>query len=253
MRLRLSSLCLLSLVLTLAACTSLTPTGARRSTPSPRPAAVAAPVVYAALGASETVGVGVGDHLRQAWPQIFFNIALPDSAVFYNFGFPGATTADALQLELPAAIGVHPTIVTIWLNVNDLIAGVSPVTYETELQQLVQRLRAAGTREILIANTPYLDRLPAYLSCNAPSGSLHCPFPAEAPTAAQLNAMVDAYNAGIQCVAAEESAVVVDLHTQGELPDLHPDYLSADGLHPNARGYAAIASAFKAALAGKTP
>lgn len=233
----------------LSSCTAPTSGSARPSTSAA--GAITGAVTYAAIGASETVGIGTRDHLRQAWPQIFFNSALPESAVFYNFGLPGATTAEALDQELPAALHIHPTLVTIWLNVNDLFAGVPPSTYEAQLQLMVTQLRAAGTREILIANTPELDRLPAYLACTADNG-FHCPFPGAVPSAAELNAMVDAYNAAISRVATQASAVVVDLHAQGEVPDLHPEYVSADGLHPNAEGYGAIAAAFKAALARQT-
>src|SRR5205807_10567600 len=46
-----------------------------------------------------------------------------------------------------------------------LIAGVSPGDYEAELADLVHRLRRNGATRVLVANTPDLDRLPAYLRC----------------------------------------------------------------------------------------
>jgi len=49
-------------------------------------------VTYAAIGASETYGIGADDRYRQAWPQVFFNDALPASSTLYNFGIPAATT-----------------------------------------------------------------------------------------------------------------------------------------------------------------
>src|SRR5260370_1440732 len=109
---------LLAAALVLSACAT-TPTTGAQSTPS-----APARVVYAAIGASETYGIGASDRSLQAWPQVFFSDVLPPSAVFYNFGIPGATTAQALHDEVPAAVAVHPTVVTVWLNVNDLISGV---------------------------------------------------------------------------------------------------------------------------------
>src|SRR5256886_11619917 len=99
--------------LTLSACGPMANTGA----PSP---SAPTPVVYAAIGASETYGIGAGDP-RHAWPQVFTDDVLPRSAVLHNFGIPGATTAQALRDEVPAALADHPTGVTVWLNVNDLI------------------------------------------------------------------------------------------------------------------------------------
>ena len=240
--------------LTLAACS---PTAAG-VTAAPRTSASAslgsAPVIYAAIGASETVGVGTADHLRQAWPQLFFNSALPQSAIFYNFGVPGATTAEAIDLQLPDAVKVHPTLVTIWLNVNDLLAGVPSDTYEAELRTLVGAIHAAGTRQILIANTPYLDQLPAYLACITPgSSTLRCAVSTPVPDATHLDAVVDAYNAATARVASQEGAVLVDLHAQGEVPQTHPDWLASDGFHPNAQGAAAIAAAFKVAFVQASP
>src|SRR6266576_207968 len=82
--------------LTLSACGAIANTGA----PSP---SAPTPVVYAAIGASETYGIGAGDP-RQAWPQVFSDDVLPRSAVLHNFGIPGATTAQALHDEVPAAV-----------------------------------------------------------------------------------------------------------------------------------------------------
>src|SRR5256884_4687458 len=102
--------------LMLSACGAVANTGTQPS-PSAPPR-----LVYAAIGASETFGIGAGDP-RHAWPQGFSDDVLPRSAVLHNFGIPGATTAQALHDEVPAALAVHPTVDTGWLNVNDLLNG----------------------------------------------------------------------------------------------------------------------------------
>lgn len=207
------------------------------------------PIVYAAIGASDGVGVGSTNPLRDAWPQVFFRTALPESTVMYNFSLPGATVARAISNEEPEALSVQPTLVTVWLNVNDLIALVSVSDYATELDQLLHDLRRGGQARVLIANTPYLDRVPLYLGCRAgapPSGATCPPGLAEIPPA-EINSEVDSYNAVIARLAQKDGAVVVDLHAQGEIPDLHPDWVGSDGFHPSTAGYAAIAAAFAAA------
>ena len=40
--------------------------------------------------------------------------------------------------ELPAALAVHPTVASVWLNVNDLVQGVSAADYGAQLRQLGQ-------------------------------------------------------------------------------------------------------------------
>jgi acyl-CoA thioesterase I len=233
-------------VLLAAACSSGTPAAPARPAATPAPSPTPPPIVYAAVGASETAGIGAQDPRDQSWPMDFYQTALPRSAVFYSFGVPAETTQAALAAEVPAALAVQPTLVTVWLNVNDLVAGVPVADYETQLGQLVHALRRGGAARVLVANTPYLDRLPLYLACR--TGSSTCPFTGVVPAPDQLNAVVDAYNGAIARVSQREGAVLVDLHASGEVPDQHPDWVSADGFHPNAAGYAQIAARFAAAL-----
>src|SRR5260370_14930613 len=202
---------LLAAALVLSACAT-TPTTGAQSTPS-----APARVVYAAIGASETYGIGAGDRYRQAWPQVFFNDVLPRSAVLYNFGIPGATTAQALHEEVPAAVAVHPTLVTVWLNVNDLISGIAASAYEAELQQVLHTLRRGGQAQVLVANTPDLAQLPAYRSCfpNAPAGGPPCLIPAGVmPTPQAVAAAVAAYNTALTDPPNHKWPTLGELHLQ---------------------------------------
>ena len=239
-------------VLTMAGCTI---TGTAQSSPS-RVSPQSAAIVYAVIGASDGVGVGAADPQRDAWPQVFFRTALPESTVMYNLSIPGATVASALEGELSEALLVEPTLVTVWLNVNDIVAGVSPSEYEAEFDQLVSALRRGGAAQVLVANTPYLDRLPAYLGCRVgtPPPGVTCPPALKHTQPSDLNAEVDAYNSAIARVVQREHAILVDLHAQGEVPNDHPDWVGSDGFHPSTSGYVSIAAVFAAALsqAGKT-
>ncbi len=228
--------------LTLSACGSMANTGA------PRPSAPT-PVVYAAIGASETYGIGAGDP-RQTWPQVFTDDVLPRSAVLHNFGIPGATTAQALHDEVPAALAIHPTVVTVWLNVNDLINGVAAQDYEAQLRQLLRALRRGGQARVLVANTPDLAQLPAYRAClpNAPTGGPRCLIPAGLmPTPQVVGAAVAGYNAAISDAAKKERATLVDLNLNDSQIAQHPEWISADGFHPSSQGYAVIAKQFEGA------
>ncbi len=240
--------------LALAACSAGGPAAAPASqaTPTARPSAgsSAGPVVYAALGASETAGIGTADPVRESFPQQLYQ-RLGRPAVLYTFGLPGETTEAALRDELPGAQDVHPTLATVWFNVDDLAAGVAVADYEARLDQLVGGLRQAGASKVLVANTPHLDRLPAYFACrpDPPAGSPKCPLGAVIlPPPDQINALTEAYNAAVARVVQRQGATLVDLHAAGEVPDQHPEYVSADGFHPSTAGAAAIAATFATAL-----
>jgi len=206
-------------------------------------------VVYVAIGASETAGVGTRDPYRDAFPQQLFQ-RLDPTALMYSFGLPGETTSGALRDELPGALAVRPTLATVWLNVDDLAAGVPVADYETRLDQIVAGLRRAGA-QVLIANTPHLEHMPAYFACRPfpPAGSPKCPLGSVTlPPPDEVDTQVQAYNAAIARVALRNGAAVVDLYSAGQVPDQHPEYVSSDGFHPSTAGAAAIAEAFAAAL-----
>ena len=221
--------------------------------PAPSPSASAPIVVYAAVGASETVGVGAKDPTTDSWPQVFYRTALPQAAVYYNFGISGDTVSGASTDQAPDALAVHPTLVTVWLNVNDLLAGVPAAGYHDQLATLLRALRRGGATQVLVANVPALDRLPVYLACHGgtSTAAIRCPAsPVASLGPLAINTLVDAYNAAIADAVRKAGAVLVDLHARGEAPDSHPDWVSADGFHPSTAGYAAIAEAFAAAYRG---
>jgi len=217
------------------------------------PGSAGAAEVYAALGASETVGDGAGDQdlrFRAAWPQLFYADALPRAATYYNFGIPGATVAQGLTAEVPAALAVHPTVVTVFFNIDDLARGVSPAEYESGLESLVRQMRQGGRATVLVANAVRVSDLPAYRAClTATPGGATCLLGPHIsiPPPAVVDTLVDEYNAAVARIAHATGAVVVDLHSQSDQLTLHPEDISSDGLHPSPLGHAAIARLFEAA------
>jgi len=65
------------------------------------------------------------------------------------------------------------------------------------------------------------------------------------PTPAQVDGLITSYNAAIAKVITDEGATLVDLYSPGARIAQHPEWISADGFHPNAQGYLAIAHAFE--------
>ena len=208
---------------------------------------------YVAVGASETVGFGLDNPLTEAWPQLVFRGAVPRGTVFTNVGISGATVERALRDEVPQAVALKPTVVTVWLNVNDLLRLVQPPTYEAQLRDLLHQLRGGGTAKVFVANTPALDHLPVYLACrpNPPAGGRPCGFGFTLPEPSAINGAVDAYNAAIDRAAKGEGAVVVDLHAaslSAREKGVEATLIGPDGFHPNAAGHEAIAATFTAAI-----
>lgn len=193
------------------------------------------PITYVAVGASETVGHGLSDPATQSWPRLFAATLPPDTKVTV-VGTSGATVTTALQQQVEPALAAQPTLVTVWLNVNDIRAFVSVEAYEQQLRELVHRLRRDGQATVLVANTPALDRLPALQRFRLPL--------------ALVTGTVDRYNQAVARVVEAEGAVLVDLHAaslQARQEGKEASYVGPDGFHPSAAGHEAAAAAFAAA------
>lgn len=202
--------------------------------------------VYVAVGASETVGVGADQPVRQAWPRVLHDAVLRGST-YVNVGVSGSTAGEALTAQLPRALEAQPDVVTVWLAVNDITHLVPVEAYEQQLRTLVHALRQGGRTQVLVGNVPAVQDLPAYRAClpGAPQGDVTCSLPI-VPPESQVVATVDRFNAAIDRVAAAEGAEVVDLSARRNLTRLTSD----DGFHPSTRGHRLIARSFARALEG---
>lgn len=203
------------------------------------------PFTYVAVGASETVGIGADDPFTDSWPSVFYRTALARSATLVNVGVSGSTVRQALEQQLQPALAEEPRLVTVWLNVNDLVRQVSVEQYERDLGALVRGLRRGGATDVLVASTPPVVDLPVVRAC-LPGGT-GCQLSSPLPSAKVITERVAAYNAAIARVAQAEGAVVVDLGaaTGGEINAL----VAADGFHPSTEGHRRVAGAFADALA----
>ena len=244
----------LAVVGSLSACTQPVAVKAPKAKPATRSD------VYVAVGSSDSVGAGSSDPLLHAWTQQFYRSSLSGSSIFYNMAVPGSTTAQALQNQVPVALRLAPSIVTVWLNVNDVFDGVTPAAYGVQLQSLVSGLRRQGASKVLVANTPPLDQLPGYLACMAGTQSsdrlFSCPSPV--PNPAALDATVAAYNTVTNQVVSSSGAILVDLHAAtvtAERTSTPASLVGDDGIDPSDAGAALVARTFAAALAAshRTP
>jgi len=188
------------------------------------------PLTYVAIGASDAVGIGAANPETDGWvPR--FGASLGSNVRVVNLGVSGSTLSQALQEQMAPAIDAEPDVVTVWLAVNDLNARVPLEGYASNLDTLLGQLEATHAR-VLIGNVPDLSALAAYRGIDP----------------APLHAEVDAWNSVIADAAARHGATLVDLYARWQEIAQHPEYLSSDGFHPSAEGYAALAQVFTEAL-----
>ncbi len=249
-----SAACVLTLGAALTACGSSAGSIGAGAVPSVSPPGPA--LTYVAIGASETLGFGADDPITQAWTQVFYRTALPRAATLVNLGIPGATAQEALLREVPEVERLRPDVVTVWLNVNDLIRGIPPDEFGRLIMGILAGLRGAGGPTVLIANTPPLGQLRRFADCQpfAPASRGGCDQTRRL-TAEELESMVRAYNAAIAQAAADEGAIVVDLHSLGvsaERDGTASELMSRDGFHPSTAGHLLIGRAFARALPALT-
>lgn len=201
------------------------------STPSPSPASTAA-IRYVAIGASDSVGVGAADPATGSWPARVARL-LPPGSAFVNLGVSGSVAIQAKDQQLPGAIAQRPTVVSVWLAVNDMNATIQPDSYRDALGQIVDGLASKTDAKIFVGNVPDVRGVPAYKDVDKNT----------------LGAQIAAYNDAIAAVvrAHPGRAFLVDLFT-GSAALVSTITVSADGFHPSDDGYALIAQRFADAM-----
>jgi acyl-CoA thioesterase I len=206
------------------------------SSPTPSPTLTAAASLrYVAIGASDTVGLGAADPTTGSWPARLA-ARLPAGAAYTNLGVSGSLALQAGAEQLPGAIAQQPTIVTVWLAVNDLNATITPDSYADDLARIVDALVARTEATIFVGNVPDLRAVPVYGGVDP----------------AALLARITAYNDVIAAVAAKSPSRVfaVDLFS-GSADLVTSATVARDGFHPSDAGYQLIADRFAAAMRAK--
>lgn len=201
------------------------------ATPSATPAPTAA-VRYVAIGASDTVGVGAADPATGSWPARVARL-LPPGSAYVNLGVSGSIALQAKDQQLPGAVAQHPTVVSVWLAVNDMNATIQPASYRDALAQIVDGLAANTDAKIFVGNVPDVRGVPAYKDADKNA----------------LAAAIDGYNQAIASIVAAHPgrAFIVDLYT-GSAALVSTITVSADGFHPSDDGYTLIAQRFADAM-----
>jgi len=212
---------------------SATPKPTPSPTSPPATATASAGVKYVAIGASDTVGVGASDPAKGSWPALVAARLPAGSPPYTNLGVSGSLALQAVTQQLPGAIAQKPTLVSVWLAVNDLNATIDPASFADSIGQIVDGLVQKTTATIFIGNVPDLRTVPAYVEVDK----------------TRLFAGIQAYNNAITAIAARypDRVKVVDLFT-GSAALVSTATVSQDGFHPSDEGYRLIADRFANAM-----
>ena len=204
--------------------------GGPAPTPAPARAPLAAPLTYVVVGASDAVGMGTRDPAREGWVPLLTQ-QLPPGTRVVNLGVPGIALHDAVDQVLPRAIAARPGLVTVWLVVNDVLAGVPLDRYRADLERLIGGLRDGTPAEIVLGNLP------------DPPGNMGG---VQVPAFVRRT-IIGQWNDAIAATARANGAILVDLYRRWPVGE-HPEFIGPDGLHPTAAGYRSLAGVFAATL-----
>jgi len=185
-------------------------------------------IVYAALGASDAVGVGAVP-LKNGYVWLIRDSLEREieTVRLINLGVPAADVRgieDLLGLALEA--GLRPDLVTLWAGTNDVIAGGDPKKFARRLESILQRLEDETDATVVIADLPDLTQIPRF---------------AAEPDEFVTRARVQAFNRAIHRLAEEYDAQLVPMAASPVVRECVSD---ADGFHPNNRGHEKIAETF---------
>lgn len=197
------------------------------------------PIQYAALGASDVVGVG-------ATPLTNGYVYLIEDSIqqqrgegvdLLNLGIPGADigTIKNVSVEILKR-SPTPNLITLSTGANDVIGGADPTKFEQDLNTLLTDLRSiAPNATIAVATIPDLTQVPRFR---------------EKPDRDVTESRLQSFNAAIARQARSHNALIVDLYSAPLNDSLVSD---VDGFHPSDAGHRAIANAFLAVLAPYIP
>lgn len=197
--------------------------------PAPEPARTlprdrGLPVGYVALGDSTVEGIGATSPEKNYVGRIYARLKDEyPAAKMDNLGVAGATSGDVARQQLPRAVALHPTLVTLSIGPNDITTGRTIEEYEQNMDAILGTL-ARETDAVVVVNT-------------LPDMAVSPVFSAEEKQL--VGALARAFNDVLVHKARQYGAEVVELYapSQDEVP-ANTSLFAADNYHPSDAGYA---------------
>lgn len=200
---------------------------------------------YAALGASDAVGVGATPDSTSGYVYVISDSikTLKDNVAFNNFGVSGAVAEEIHHEQVSKAINAQADVVTVWVGGNDakdavLYGDFDLVAFNLQVDSIFSKLRSGLPNALIVtANLPDFGKLPI----------IPVLFPNDLEnTKAEATQATIAVNKIIADAAAKYQIEMVDLYTKDYIAD--PTTVCDDGFHPSTKGYKLMADEFFAVL-----
>jgi len=156
--------------------------------------------------------------------------------ILQNPAINGYRTDDLITLELPLVALFRPTLVTVLIGANDIVAGSSDERYRGQLRVIYGRVRADAPEAAVYA-LPQPD-----WSLSRAGASFGAP--------AAISARIERFNAIAREEAERGSAPYVDIFPLMR-EQMRRGMFASDGLHPSAAAYAEWADALSDRLAAR--
>jgi acyl-CoA thioesterase-1 len=158
------------------------------------------------------------------------------AVVLRNPAVNGYRTDDLIAEELPQAALLRPTLVTVLIGANDIVAGSSDDRYRAQLRTVHTRLRADAPAAVVYA-LPQPD-----WSLSRAGASFGAP--------ATIAARIERFNSIAREEVERAGTGYVDIFPLMR-DQMRRGMLAADGLHPSAAAYAEWAEALRDRLAAR--
>ena len=180
--------------------------------------------------------VFMGDSITDAWPQPRFGEFFPGKP-YVGRGISGQTTPQMLLRFRPDVINLKPKAVVILAGTNDIAGNTGPMSNEDiqgNLMSMAELAKANGIRVVLSSILPVSEY---HVTTSAPQTTLR---PMD---------RIKSLNDWMKKYAAAEGHVYLDyFYAMVDDKGLLRAELSADDLHPNAKGYAIMAPLAESAI-----
>ena len=182
--------------------------------------------------------VFMGDSITDAWPQPRFGEFFTSNKAYVGRGISGQTTPQMLVRFRPDVINLRPKAVVILAGTNDIAGNTGAMTNEdiqNNIASMAELAKANGIRVVLASITPI--------------GGYHTAPNGVPQTQQRPMERIRAVNDWMKKYAAAEKHVYLDYFSaMTDQTGMLREELSADDLHPNAKGYAIMAPLAEAAI-----
>lgn len=177
-----------------------------------------------ALGDSYTIGTSIAG--SDAWPNQLVE-SLGDRVpleLVANLAVNGYTSDDLIRAQLPDLADLQPEFVSILIGVNDVVRGVRPDRYRTNVAQILGAVLGVVPHDrIVIVSTPDYTRTPRGADFGDPE---------------LQRAAIEEVNAIMEAEAAQRGIGFVDISSIADQASADPTLVARDLLHPSGVQYA---------------